>query len=186
MINTPGNHHRKSHQIIGEIYFWTATIHNWHHLMEKDAYKNIVVDSLCHLSEQGKIDVSAFVIMPNHIHLIWRINDPNGKESPESALLKYTAHQFKKKLLAETPEALEKYAVNACNKKYAFWQRDSLPIHLFTKAVAIQKLDYIHNNPLASHWRLAAVASDYYYSSARYYICNEKNFDFLRDMAAIV
>lgn len=174
--------HRASHINNGEIYFWTATINKWQHLLENDEYKNVIVTSLQYLSDQGKIDVFAFVIMPTHIHLIWRINELNGKESPQSSFLKYTAHTFKKMLQKEDPSALHHYAVHASNKMYEFWQRDSLAIPLFTRVVALQKLNYLHNNPLASHWNLVNCPCDYKYSSARYYELNEKNFPFLKDL----
>ncbi|HYM93933.1 MAG TPA: hypothetical protein VET23_07330, partial [Chitinophagaceae bacterium] len=67
---------RKSHVDKGEIYFWTATINNWFHLLEKDEYKDVIIDSLQYLTDKNKIDVFAFIIMPNHIHLIWRVNEP--------------------------------------------------------------------------------------------------------------
>ena len=73
-------HKRKSYMEIGEIYFWTATINNWQHLLQKDMYKDVVINSLEHLCSSGKIDVFAFVIMPNHIHLIWRTNEHTGRK----------------------------------------------------------------------------------------------------------
>ena len=42
-----------------------------------------------------------FVIMPNHMHLIWRIKELNGKETPQGSLLKFTAHRFKKMLIED-------------------------------------------------------------------------------------
>jgi REP element-mobilizing transposase RayT len=175
---------RKSFIEIGEIYFWTATINNWQRLLLNDAYKDVIIDSLQHLSSLNKIDVFAFVIMPNHIHLIWRIKEMNGKETSQGSFLKYTAHEFKKILKNENPEALNTYAVSANNKNFEFWQRDSLAIRLYTKEVAMQKLKYIHNNPMAEHWNLVQVPCDYKYSSARYYDLNEKSFEFLKDLLA--
>lgn len=152
--------------------------------MAKDIFKDVVVSSLQHLSNTGKVDVFAFVIMPNHIHLIWRINEFNGKETPQGSFLKFTAHSFKKILLATTPSELTRYAVQASNKLYEFWLRDSLAIHLYSRKVALQKLHYIHMNPLAEHWQLCSTPADYAYSSAKYYEHNEKNFDFLKDLIA--
>ena len=40
-INDPG-YKRKSHIEIGEIFFWTATINNWNHLLKDDKYKQIL------------------------------------------------------------------------------------------------------------------------------------------------
>ncbi|MDP4264026.1 MAG: hypothetical protein Q8941_15970 [Bacteroidota bacterium] len=48
--------------------------------------------------------------------------------------------------------------------------------------MAIQKLEYIHHNPLAERWQLVKDPCDYKYSPARYYELNEKNFLFLKDL----
>lgn len=164
---------------LGEIYFWTATVNGWQRLLESDSFKDVIISSLQYLSNAGKIDVFAFVIMPNHIHLIWRINELNGKETPQGSFLKYTAHEFKKRL---SQDELECYAVSASNKQYEFWQRDPLAIHLYTQKVAYQKLDYIHSNPVAGNWRLASEPCAYKYSTARFYELDKKDFLFVRDL----
>jgi len=173
---------RKSHINKGEIYFWTATINGWQQLLRNDVYKNVIIDSWQHLSDTGKIDVFAFVIMPNHLHMISRALELNGKESPHGSFLKYTAHQFQKMLRKGGPGRIDSYKVESENKEYEFWQRDPLAIPLFTKKVAFQKLDYIHNNPLNGRWRLAEDPCEYKYSSAGFYELNEKNFSFLKDL----
>jgi len=175
-------HQRKSHIEIGEIYFWTATINKWMRLLADDPLKKVIIDSLNYLSQLKKIDVFAFVIMPNHVHFIWRINEMNGKEMPHTSFLKHTAHQFKKYLIASDPNFLSKFAVKAENKKYEFWQGDSLAIHLFTESVALQKLNYIHNNPLAENWLLSENILEYEYSSALFYDRNETTFGFLKNL----
>ncbi len=77
--NTPPK--RKSYIKIGEIFFWTASINNWNHLLKHKAYKQVIIDSLLNLSQRELIDVYTFVIMPNHIHLTWRTIKKNGKET---------------------------------------------------------------------------------------------------------
>ena len=164
----------------GEICFWTATINKWQPLLMDDRFKDVIIESLSYLTIKGKTDVFAFVIMPNHVHLIWRIIENNGGESPQGSFLKYTAHQFRRMLLGT--DELDKYKVKMVNKKHMFWQRDSLAVPLFTREVAFQKLDYIHNNPLQERWNLAKHPCDYKYSSAKYYERDEKNFSFLKDL----
>lgn len=173
---------RKSHIEIGEIYFWTATINKWQHLLGRDEFKDVVISSLEYLSNKGKIDVFAFIIMPNHVHIIWRINETNGKENTQASFLKYTAHEFKKLLQDEHSGELHHYTVNAHNKKYEFWQRDSLAIKLFTRDVAYQKLNYLHNNPMAEHWQLAKDPCDYKYSTARFYEMGTSDYSFTKDL----
>ncbi len=58
--------------------------------------------------------------MPNHIHLIWRIKELNGKETARGSFLKYTAHEFKKMLQKEVGKKLALYAIDAHNKKHEF------------------------------------------------------------------
>jgi REP element-mobilizing transposase RayT len=112
----------KSYMGIGEIFFWTATINQWQKLLEPDEYKDIIVDSLHYLSNAGKIDVFGFVIMPNHIHLIWRTKELNGKETAQGPFLKYTAHEFRKILYKKNQNQLSSYQVDAHNKAHEFWQ----------------------------------------------------------------
>jgi len=129
---------RKSHIEIGQIYFWTATINNWQKLLLTTEFKQVILNSFDYLSRLNKIDIFAFVIMPNHIHTIWRTKELNGKETAQGSFLKYTAHEFKRLL---NPSQLLNYYVSAVNKNYEFWRRDSLAIHLYTPEVAYQKLN---------------------------------------------
>jgi len=103
--------------------------------------------------------------MPNHVHFIWQQLQKNGKETPQGSFLKYTAHEFLKKLKQDGISKL--YEVNAANKKHEIWQRDSLSVEIISKDFAKQKIDYIHFNPVSGKWNLGKDHLDYYYSSAR-------------------
>ena len=171
---------RKSHTSIGQIYFWTATIHKWYQLLKADNNKKIIIDSLKYLSDGGYITVYAFVIMPNHIHLIWELNKLNGKETPKGSFLKYTAHKLLNQLKKEGKS--EMFKVMESNKTHEIWQRDALGIEIFTRSVAIQKLEYIHANPVKGKWKLAKDDLDYYFSSARFYETGIDEFGFLNNL----
>ncbi|NOU38910.1 MAG: transposase [Ferruginibacter sp.] len=139
-----------------------------------------MVDYLKKLSDEGFITVYGFVIMPNHIHIIWKQNKLNGKETPQGSFLKYTAHEFLKKLKENKTSVM--YEVNAANKKHQIWQRDSLSVEIYSRLVAKQKLDYIHFNPVNKKWQLAKDDLDYYFSSARYYETKKDEFGFLNNL----
>ena len=145
---------RKSQMDIARLYFWTATINNWNKLLEQDELKEIIISSLKYLSANKKIEVYAFVIMPNHVHFIWQLMKMNGKEMPHTSFLKYTAHTFENYLQLNKPDLLNGYSVGAANKKYEFWQRDSLAFELFKKETLKQKMNYIHYNPSMGRWNL--------------------------------
>ena len=52
--------------------FFTATIQNWKPLLKDDEYKNIITECLNFLVNEKRIELSAFVVMSNHVHLIWQ------------------------------------------------------------------------------------------------------------------
>jgi len=163
-----------------KIYFFTATILNWRKLLAPDKYKQMIVDSLKHLVDKQKIAVYAFVVMPNHIHLIWEMLEKNGKEMPHASFMKYTAHQFLEDLRAHHPQVLSYFEVeDKKERKHQFWERNSLPIWLYTPSVIHQKLTYIHHNPTTPQWALADDYVDYQYSSAKFYEMGQDDFGFL-------
>lgn len=154
---------------LNELYFFTATISNWKQLLKPDKYKDIIIESLKNLVDRKKIAVYGFVIMPNHIHLIWELLELNGKEMPHASFMKFTGHEFKKDLVINHPQVLEVFKVEDITRNYQFWIRDSLPIKLYTPKIIYQKLDYIHNNPVTGKWNLSKGILDYKYSSAKFY-----------------
>jgi len=52
--------------------FYTATILEWKHLLKQDKYKDKIIESLQFLVHEKRITLYAFVIMSNHMHLIWQ------------------------------------------------------------------------------------------------------------------
>ncbi|GAA4102250.1 transposase [Mucilaginibacter panaciglaebae] len=149
--------------------FFTATILEWKQLLTRDAFKDIIINSLLFLKNEKSIVVYGFVIMPNHIHLIWQIQDGFIKEKIQLRFLKYTAQQLKFELAKNSPNELKHYRVNAKDREFQIWERNSLSIDLWTPGVFMQKLDYIHNNPIQTKWNLARHPADYKYSSAKFY-----------------
>ena len=167
---------------IDELYhpqFFTATIIEWKHLLANDEFKNIIIDSLRFLKNEGSIVVYAFVIMPNHIHLIWQIQEGFKRENVQMRFLKFTSQQIKFKLLDTSNTYLEEFMVGLSDRKYQFWQRNSLSIDLWTDYVFMQKLEYIHNNPVRENWILAEYPEDYKYSSANFYLNDVDEFGLL-------
>ena len=126
------------------------------------------------------INVFAFVLIPNHVHFIWRQNKLNGKETPQESFLKYTAHEFLKKLKIAGQSKM--YELNATNKKHELWQRDSLGVEIYSKAVAVQKLNYINFNPVSGKWKLSKDDQNYHYTSARFYEMGLDEFGFLNNL----
>jgi putative transposase len=161
------------------IAFFTATILEWKHLLKLDKYKDTILGSLRFLVENKRVKVYGFVIMPNHIHLLWKMEEPHRREDVQRDFLKYTAQQIKLDLIQHHPAVLEKFRVVAKDRQYQLWERNPLSVYCYYTAVTEQKLDYIHRNPVQERWRLAILPEDYSYSSARFYHENVDEFGFL-------
>ena len=166
---------------LGKLYFYTTTIKNWIPIIGEYKLEPIILDSLNFLHDRGCLKLYGFVIMPNHLHMIIEQLIYNGKETPIASLKKYTSHEFEKYLQKNDPEKLKSFAVDWKSRKANFWQPHPDVFELNNEETILQKLEYMHNNPLQEHWRLAKNPIDYEYSSARFYEIGEKNFSFLYD-----
>jgi len=147
--------------------FYTATILEWKHLLKPDKYKNIILESLQFLVVDKRINLYAFVIMSNHIHLIWQPLADQTPISIQHSLLTNTAQRIKSDLQENHPEVLSHFKVIAKDRDYQFWERNSLGIDLCNNDVFVQKLNYIHTNPIKAG--LCRLPEEYHYSSAKFY-----------------
>lgn len=135
------------------------------------------------LVEAKRVTIYSFVIMPNHIHLIWQIHKGFSLSKVQQSFLKFTAQQIKSHLAETNPILLEECHVDAADRVYQIWERNPLSIDLFSHPVLMQKLDYIHNNPVQAKWLLAELPESYRWSSARFYLTGTDNFGFLQNYA---
>lgn len=157
--------------------FYTATILEWKHLLKPDKYKDIIIQSLQHLTTNKKITLYAFAIMSNHIHVIWQVLPGKTPQQIQQSFMKYTAQQIKFDLVANHPQVLDEFRVNAKDRTYQFWERNPLGIELYSQEVFLQKLEYIHWNPVKAG--LCSLPEEYYYSSARFYWTGTDSFNML-------
>jgi putative transposase len=172
---------RNSKMLLNEVYFWTDTIKNWKDLLRDDSYKIIILNCWRELVNRKKIAIYGFVIMPNHLHIVWEMVEKNGKEMPYASFNKFTSHQFLETLRVKNASSLSGYSENDLERKHRFWQRDPLAIYMDSKTKTEQKLDYIHLNPLQEHWNLVSKPQDYKWSSARFYETGIDEFNIITD-----
>ena len=157
--------------------FFTATNLKWKRLLQPDKYKDIIIASFRFLVEDKRARIYAFVIMSNHIHLIWQMQPLANPEHVQRDFLKYTAQRIKRDLQKNHPAVLAHFEVNAKDRYYQFWERNALSVELRTDSVFRQKLDYIHWNPVRAG--LCTLPEEYKYSSALFYETGVDNWGFL-------
>ena len=159
-------------QILTSPDFWGT-----YNLLKDDNVKDIIIKSLRFLVRDKRVSVYGFVIMSNHLHLIWRIKSPHLLKSVQRDFLKYTAQQIKFYLKKHNEELLDSCKVVHHDREYMIWKTNSLSVDLYSDKVFNQKLDYIHNNPVEAG--KCSLPEEYKYSSASYYLINKSEWDFL-------
>ena len=53
-----------------ELYFITSTVVDWMDVFTRPVYKQIIVESLRYCQAQKGLDIYAWVLMTNHLHLL--------------------------------------------------------------------------------------------------------------------
>ena len=150
-------------------HFVTCTTVGWVPLFGSPAIVKILFDSLRYLQKENRLTIYAYVVMENHTHFI-ASSDQLSKEIGD--FKSYTARQtvdfLKKKNASNVLRQLKFFkSRHKVDREYQVWQEGSHPKVIQSEETMLQKIEYIHNNPVKrgfvdnpTHWR---------YSSARNY-----------------
>ena len=107
-------------------------------ILKDERVRNVVANAILHFNGE-RYDIHAFVIMPNHVHVLLSTRGDNLVQDIVGSWKKFSAHEINKML----------------NRQGAVWERESFD-HMVRDADSYQaKLSYIVNNP-------ASLPSDYY------------------------
>src|SRR5258708_35722646 len=98
--------------------FFTATNLQWKKLLVPDKYKDIIIGSIRFLVEKKRVIIYGFVIMPNHLHIIWQMQAGIKRMNVQRDFLKYTAQRIKADLKRNHPKILSQFLVNAKDRQY--------------------------------------------------------------------
>ena len=158
------------------VHFITFAVVEWVDVFTRQEYRDLIVQSLSFCQQKKGLKIHGWVIMSNHLHLLISA----GGDITLSAILR----DFKKHTSTEIISGIEKNSLesrqrwmleifrqagaqNSRNSTNQFWEQDNRPMECFSYEFTKQKLDYIHNNPVAAG--IVDRPEDYIYSSARDY-----------------
>jgi REP element-mobilizing transposase RayT len=152
----------------------TFTVVGWIDLFSRQVYRDILIKNMAYCRKNKDLLIGAFVIMTNHLHVIWQ--SKCGKLSD-------TLRDFKsfctKELIAAINgenESRENWLLHMFqfyasrtnqNKDFKIWTGDNHPEEIVTPEFLMTKLNYIHENPVRAGW--VSEPEDYLYSSANNY-----------------
>jgi REP element-mobilizing transposase RayT len=156
-------------------YYLTFQVVGWADVFSRQIYRDIIIQSFRYCREKKELEIFAYVIMTNHVHVIMR-----GKEDKLSDLVrefkKFSSKQILKEISYNNKESrrewLEKiFKYHAKFNKRAgekqLWTHENHAVELSTNEMIDSRLNYIHENPVRAGW--VKNPEDYLYSSARNY-----------------
>lgn len=159
-----------------KLHFVTFATVGWVDVFTRNMYKDVLIESLKYCQTNKGLELYAYCIMTNHVHLIiGRI----GKYRMEEILRdfkKFTSSKLIKMIGDNRQESRKDWMLklfstagkqNSNNKNYQFWQQNNHPIELTDNYIMEQKLEYLHNNPVEAGYVLSP--EEYLYSSAKNY-----------------
>jgi REP element-mobilizing transposase RayT len=150
-------------------YFITFAVTEWVDVFTRKCYRDIVLDSLSHCQRVKGLEVYAWCLMSNHIHLLARATKQDPLPDIMRDLKKYTSKQIYAAIKENPRESRRKWMLQQfqTSQGFRFWRAGNHPIQVWSDHVVRQKLNYIHNNPVEAG--IVGFPEHYLYSSARDY-----------------
>ena len=161
----------------GNIYCWTNSIRGGRGILLNTRNREIIVNSLRRLVWEEKLKVYAFVIMPNHIHLVWELLASANKDIIER-FRDETTELIMGNLNARCPDIARSFR-SGIGMKYRIWRKRPKLMTLHTKQQIGNVLSYVHSNPAFDRWRMVQSSEDFEWSSAKFYTSGIDPFGFL-------
>jgi len=159
-----------------EIYFITFAVVEWVDALSRPYYKDLLIESLKYCQDNKGLILYAYVIMNNHVHLIASADEGYNLSDILRDMKKFSSKKLVKAIEENIQESRKRWMLwifrsngerNSNNEKIQFWQQDNHPICLDTNEMIDQRLNYLHNNPVAEG--IVEEPEHYVYSSARDY-----------------
>ena len=164
----------KTSEIYGDaIYFTTSTIVKWIPVFIVNDHFNIIIESLNFYRKDKRIKLYAYVIMENHLHLIVAAENLS---MVMKAFKSYTSRELIKSVKNKNMDwMLNQFSYYKKNYKkessYQIWQEGFHPQLITAEKMLMQKIEYIHMNPVLRGY--VERPEFWKYSSANYFITGE-------------
>lgn len=149
------------------IHFLTCTVVQWVDVFTRRVYADIILDSLKHCQEHKGLQIYSWVIMSNHLHLIAGSVQGNDLSDTLRDFKKFTATQIINTIAANPLESRKSWLLWLLKQKdeITFGQPGNHPEEIITQDFILQKMNYIHSNPVRAG--IVDKEEEYLYSSAR-------------------
>jgi putative transposase len=143
----------KRYQTSGHDHFINFTCYHQHPYLDNAPARNVFEETLESIRQRHDLLIYAYVVMPNHVHLL--LSEP------------------KHHVLADTIRALKTQTSKKLKRtRTQFWQSRYFDRNIITQKEFAEKLRYIHRNPVVDS--LVENPEDWPCSSYRHWLTGEQ------------
>lgn len=162
---------RNRHLVQNERTFFVTTTCNGHKpLIQLSNSYNLICESLAFVGRKYNCAILAYVIMPNHLHLILHFKTDNNISAYMRDFKKFTATKIRQGLEVQgLNKVIHDIRINLPKRVFKVWEQRFHEKPIESRAMLEEVLDYIHFNPLQAKWSLVDYPEDYAHSSALFY-----------------
>jgi len=161
------------------IYFVTTKVVQGKSIFHRPYLARIVIESLRYVRQNRWVKIYAYVIMPNHIHLVVKYLEGHQPAQVLRDFKKFTSKEIIEELRRRQDRALLSFlraAASSIKKQtHKVWQDGYFDKSVYSESFLLQKIRYVHNNPVQEHWGLVDKPEEYEYSSARNYFLGDNS-----------
>ena len=158
-----------------DIFFVTFTIVDWVDIFTRPAYKQLIIDSLAYCQQHKGLELYAYCLMTNHLHLLVSAQQPAILSDIIRDFKKHTNKQIIQLIQTENESRRDwilyrfQYHAKYNNRiqDYKVWQDGYHGVACDRIEILVQKLNYIHDNPVTAG--IVLEPEHYIYSSAANY-----------------
>lgn len=152
---------------------------DWADVFTRKNHKRAIIESLRYCIAHKGLNVYAYCLMTNHLHMVANCNEPFQLKDTIRDFKRYSAKKILGQIQNEPESRRENFMLlfkkaakkNAKSKVFKFWKTGNHAIELYSEKFIWEKIHYVHNNPVVENF----VSNPEYwlYSSASNYMEKE-------------
>ena len=141
------------------VNFVSFAVVEWLDVFTRVEYKNILLESLEFCQKEKGMEIFAWCIMTNHVHLVFRSVEEAKPEQILGDFKRFTSRKIIDAIRENPKESRKEFLLakfkehgskTSNTSRHQFWRHDNKPVELWSNKVIDEKINYVLQNPVAA------------------------------------
>lgn len=131
--------------IPGGLYFFTVNTYKKQPVLVEDGIRNALRDGINLARQSHPFSIDAWVLLPDHLHCIWRLPEEDGNFSLRWSIIKRHVTKYSE---TQRHHSIRRSVSRKNRNEGSLWQRRFWEHQIRDEADYRKHIDYIHWNPI--------------------------------------